>query len=716
MKSRQLLHRSDLLLRSLCIFLLAALFFSFMGLTEANAQSYHAEDINKLRDFLSQVSYESSKLNIEQLWTGGVIPSDWKTGSDYTWVSDISGIEWEEVSGEEYIKEIRWVNKKLAGDLDLSDLPHFTFLNCGANYLTSLNCDNCPNLFAITCQNSPNLTTVSSVGSCVYNLHLQYCSNLKILKADGHESLNWTEIVQYLPALEEFYCVGTDEHKIENLDISNRSNLKIVDCSKNNIEALDLSGLPNLEILNCSDNQIAELDISGLSNLTDLNCSKNRIKLDIIKDMLNDAPGGCTISATDQFDVLFEQREIIAYDELDLTSLSSSTSVDGDFFIEREDGEHIEIDENYTISDRKIIFHNPGWYTVTVHPGEMDSYGEIVCGVRVCVGVNIECLLYDVNFVTLPGKVFIYPVSEHSGHQVADTSELIQPATQKFFWEGEYWFYAIPDDPSYAPSYFNYSDKPSPVGWQDADIIDIQSMGLDHSGSVSLMIFLAKIDAITDQPGAGKITIDGTVVDNGDVAEPFKSVMARPVAYATVILYGKPRAKKDGKSILDSPYAGYSIIAQMQTDDDGYFTFGEVTDAYEYLLHVEMAGYTMATTLAINPDDGYTVYKVQCLADVSTLIITGEINKSGKISSAHMSEAIPLKIYPNPSNGRFVIEFDEQGIYQITVVSLTGSLMFKTQLTSQTSFIDMSPYPAGIYLINIVGDKKQSVIRIVKNE
>ncbi|MCG2792970.1 MAG: T9SS type A sorting domain-containing protein [Weeksellaceae bacterium] len=93
-------------------------------------------------------------------------------------------------------------------------------------------------------------------------------------------------------------------------------------------------------------------------------------------------------------------------------------------------------------------------------------------------------------------------------------------------------------------------------------------------------------------------------------------------------------------------------------------------------------------------------------------------HKIRKITGAFLSTAShntlkDLKAYPNPSNGIFVIQTD--GNAAVEVFDPTGKQIFSQKVNGQNSTIDLSQYPAGIYLAKVTTDKKQSkTVKLVK--
>lgn len=105
-----------------------------------------------------------------------------------------------------------------------------------------------------------------------------------------------------------------------------------------------------------------------------------------------------------------------------------------------------------------------------------------------------------------------------------------------------------------------------------------------------------------------------------------------------------------------------------------------------------------------NPTHTYTesgTYEVtltasgECGVDVFTLTIN--VNVVG----VEGFDKINYSIYPNPSNGLFTIETDEQGTMQYTIYDGTGKLVLIGTTTSQRSSLDLSHLPDGTYLFKM---------------
>jgi len=73
------------------------------------------------------------------------------------------------------------------------------------------------------------------------------------------------------------------------------------------------------------------------------------------------------------------------------------------------------------------------------------------------------------------------------------------------------------------------------------------------------------------------------------------------------------------------------------------------------------------------------------------------------------------KIYPNPTDGFFTLEFETNGIYNLTISDLNGRIMKRETVTGQTVQMNISNFSSGMYLLMINDGKRQMTMRIVRN-
>ena len=73
-----------------------------------------------------------------------------------------------------------------------------------------------------------------------------------------------------------------------------------------------------------------------------------------------------------------------------------------------------------------------------------------------------------------------------------------------------------------------------------------------------------------------------------------------------------------------------------------------------------------------------------------------------------------LIVYPNPTNGSFILKMEKEGIINISVYNILGrEIFYKEKITEQSTVIDLSSNPKGIYFIKVIQAGKTAVRKIV---
>jgi len=75
-----------------------------------------------------------------------------------------------------------------------------------------------------------------------------------------------------------------------------------------------------------------------------------------------------------------------------------------------------------------------------------------------------------------------------------------------------------------------------------------------------------------------------------------------------------------------------------------------------------------------------------------------------------------LAAYPNPVSHTLIIENPYQSSMQLSIYSITGKLLFNHQYQNYTTTIDMSPYEAGIYFVEMKLEDGRKAVRKVAKE
>lgn len=75
-----------------------------------------------------------------------------------------------------------------------------------------------------------------------------------------------------------------------------------------------------------------------------------------------------------------------------------------------------------------------------------------------------------------------------------------------------------------------------------------------------------------------------------------------------------------------------------------------------------------------------------------------------------------ISIFPNPSNGKYVVKFDNISTnVDIRVLDINGKQVMKRDNADINNLIiDISDYDNGVYLLNIISDKKEATFKLIK--
>ena len=84
-------------------------------------------------------------------------------------------------------------------------------------------------------------------------------------------------------------------------------------------------------------------------------------------------------------------------------------------------------------------------------------------------------------------------------------------------------------------------------------------------------------------------------------------------------------------------------------------------------------------------------------------------------TSAEIRNTLNTIVYPNPTDGKFTLQFEVEGKYIVTIIDMNGKILQCTTENGQTVRMDISNLHEGVYLLIIENGKQRTVIRIVKN-
>ncbi len=331
-----------------------------------------------------------------------------------------------------------------------------------------------------------------------------------------------------------------------------------------------------------------------------------------------------------------------------------------------------------------------GWYNGSIK-WNFDTarvFNDVTLKAQWADKVHFSGKVFNTSGQPVPGaQVSVYKLSEVGPKIIATLVETVPVTAGNFDVEvavsGSYIFYASAS--GYISGYYAESN-PTAEHWESA----IGISGYTPSSSVDIM--LQPAEAIV--PGANPIIIKGNLdYDN--------TLKARPVAYATVILYGKSKTKSapDGY-----PY----YITETKTDANGNFSFSVPRD--DYAVVIEMAGFTMQSVIQVDAttEAGVNEFTVNYFADETNQLIVGQR------TSGSSPESIGARLYPNPVSDFVHIAVTIDGIYVIRIYNSLGQQIVSVNATSRETLVDVTGLKPGIYFVRIEAAGKTETYKLIK--
>lgn len=76
----------------------------------------------------------------------------------------------------------------------------------------------------------------------------------------------------------------------------------------------------------------------------------------------------------------------------------------------------------------------------------------------------------------------------------------------------------------------------------------------------------------------------------------------------------------------------------------------------------------------------------------------------------------PIAVYPNPSSGKFKLEFPQSFIETVQIIALDGQVIWESQVFKHSKLeVDLSHLPKGLYLLRTTGSKLSTTMKIILN-
>ena len=259
-------------------------------------EGYNANDYQKMLAFLLEKDANG-------VTNGKKINSEFAPGDPETWEPAVS---WKEVDGEKRVRSIDWYGFPidLVGNLDLSGATAFMSIYFGEFGVTSadftgctslkeIRITDCPSFSSLDVSGCSSLKTLVCVNCALTELDISDCTELTVLDVSHMriQSLDLssnTKIKELylvdlglkkigLKKLTAITCLDISNNALASLDLSGNSKLRTLRVSENKLTELSLAANTKLVQVNCSDNLLTSLDLSGCHYLSYLDCRSNKL-------------------------------------------------------------------------------------------------------------------------------------------------------------------------------------------------------------------------------------------------------------------------------------------------------------------------------------------------------------------------------------------------------------------------------------------------------
>ena len=101
-------------------------------------------------------------------------------------------------------------------------------------------------------------------------------------------------------------------------------------------------------------------------------------------------------------------------------------------------------------------------------------------------------------------------------------------------------------------------------------------------------------------------------------------------------------------------------------------------------------------------------------ANAETLKLVYNSCKTSTVSVNELKQLNGVKVYPNPMTEATLVEFENQGVYNVSVTDISGRVIKSySNVTDSYVVIEKAGLKSGLYLVNITSaDNKAAVVKL----
>lgn len=255
----------------------------------------------------------------------------------------------------------------------------------------------------------------------------------------------------------------------------------------------------------------------------------------------------------------------------------------------------------------------------------------------------------------------------------------------------------------------------------DIDTTQIFSTGMSNGGFMSLTLAcelerIAKVASVT-----GTMT---TLQANNCSPDRAVPVMLIHGTSDLTVPYNGAGGVLGGTLSVDSVINLWKAI--NETDDEAiYFpipdistTDGSTAERFDYrngidnssvvLYKVTNGGHTWPGATFLIPPNGNTNQDFSASEEIWRFF-KGEVYNSLSVKN----RSFEFSVFPNPVQTNVIVE--AENLQKLAVYNLMGAKIFESNSSANSFSIDFSPYPSGVYYIEVISGESRAAQKIIKN-
>ena len=111
----------------------------------------------------------------------------------------------------------------------------------------------------------------------------------------------------------------------------------------------------------------------------------------------------------------------------------------------------------------------------------------------------------------------------------------------------------------------------------------------------------------------------------------------------------------------------------------------------------------------------FKMYQVGYADEAQSFNLTASTNMAAEVGIPTEVQSTTIRIFPNPANHVLNITTTDQNITAITIYDARGVEKFNSETVTQVHSVDISQYPAGIYLVKVAHGNTAYLHKVIKN-